>query len=316
MDHNTSSITNEEMTMIDEVVEGLSHSPKYLPTKYLYDEKGSQLFDEICELADYYPTRTEIGIMQNNIYEICDYVGYNSQLVEFGSGSSLKTRILLEEMPDITYVPVEISADYLDNSVQELRKQFPDLEIKPVRADYTKPFTLPEIQDKHARRVIYFPGSTIGNFRPEDARQFLNLMADEAGDDGGLLIGVDLKKDPKILLQAYNDDEGVTAEFSKNLLTHINRELNADFVLDCFRHEVCYDERKGRIEIYLRCIKDHQVTLGEYKFNFKEGECIHTENSYKYTLDSFAELASDYFVPRKIWKDEKEWFSIQYMEVK
>ena len=302
--------------MLEEVVDGLAHSQKYLPTKYLYDEKGSQLFDEICELSEYYPTRTEISIMQDNISEICDYIGYNSQLVEFGSGSSLKTRILLEEMPDITYVPVEISAKYLDNSVKELRKQFPDLDIKPVRADYTKPFDLPAVQHKHARRVIYFPGSTIGNFSPEIARQFLHLMADEAGANGGLLIGVDLKKDPKVLLNAYNDDEGVTAEFNKNILSHINRELGADFQPDCFRHEVCYNERQGRVEIYLRCIKDHQVTVGEHKFNFKEGECIHTENSHKYTLDSFAELASERWAPRKIWTDDKEWFSIQYLELK
>lgn len=316
MEYSTASFTDQQKTMYDEVVEGLSHSPRYLPCKYFYDEKGSRLFDEICELSDYYPTRTEIGIMQNRIHEICEYIGYDAQLVEFGSGSSIKTRILLEEMPDITYVPVEISEAHLQKAVSELEKQFPDLDIKPVCADYTQPFTLPELDKNHSRRVIYFPGSTIGNFTPDTARRFLNLIADEAGENGGLVLGVDLKKEPKILLQAYNDDEGVTAEFNKNILSHINRELDADFNPDCYRHEARYNEREGRVEIHLRCIDDQEVHIGDRTFHFKEGECIHTENSYKYSIKEFEELASDRFEIKKVWTDENHWFSVQYLEVK
>ena len=310
------TLSDEQKKMYDEIIDGLQERPRTLPCKYFYDEKGSQLFDRICELDAYYPTRTEMEIMEQNIDEMVNLLGEDIQLVEFGSGSSLKTRMILERLPGLTYVPVDISEEHLQKSTEDLRRNFPNLDIKPVCADYTHPFELPELDEHHTRRVIYFPGSTIGNFAPENAKQFLALIAEEAGDNGSLLIGVDLKKEAKTLLKAYNDDEGVTAEFNKNLLKRLNRDLGADFRPECFRHEARYQEREGRVELHLRCIDDHTVTIGEHTFDLKEGETIHTENSYKYSVDGFQQLASKHFEPVQTWTDPQQFFSIQYLNVR
>ncbi|MEX0994410.1 MAG: L-histidine N(alpha)-methyltransferase, partial [Balneolaceae bacterium] len=299
--------------MFKEVVEGMSRPAKILPTKYLYDQRGSELFDQICEVDEYYPTDTEISIMKKNIGEMTDLLGRGVRLIEFGSGSSFKTRLLLDHLEELSgYIPVEISGKFLRKAVRRLREEYPGLQIYPVVADYTQPFELPE-NGSGRKNVVYFPGSTIGNFRPEKAREFLRRIAVLTGSDGGLLIGVDLKKDRKILEAAYNDADGVTAAFNKNILVRFNRELNADFDIDRFAHRAFYNEAKGRIEMHLVSLTEQNIHIGNTTFHLKEGETLHTENSYKYTTEEFKKLASGIFDVTKIWVDDAEYFSVQYL---
>ena len=300
---------------LDELLDGLRQPEKKISPKYFYDERGSQLFDEITRLPEYYPTETELGIMRDNIGEIASLVGKQASLIEFGSGSSLKTRVLLEHLDDLAaYVPVDISEDHLLESARQIREEFPALDVLPVVADFTHPFRLPEPKVMPVRNIVYFPGSTIGNFTNEAAQELLQVMHEEAGADGALLIGVDLQKDPAIIERAYNDSAGVTAEFNRNMLRHLNREFGADFDLDAFTHSAEYNERKGRIEIRLVSEKDQQFSLGGESFSIGKGEAILTEYSHKYTLEGFAAMGETAgFRVKRVWVDAERLFSVQYL---
>ena len=298
-------------------LKGLRKSQKQIPSKFLYDERGSKLFDKICKLDEYYPTRTEIGIMRQNAEAMTEAVGSRARLVEYGSGSSLKTRILLDHLDDLaTYVPVDISKEHLIESAEALAEDYPSLPIQPVCADYTTDFELPEPPLPAQRTVGYYPGSTIGNFQRDDARDFLRRTASTVGERGGLLIGVDLKKDIEVLTAAYDDAEGVTEAFNKNLLRRMNRELNATFDLDAFEHAPVWNDERGGMESYLRSKTAQTVTVAGERFAFEKGETIHTEDSHKYTLDGFAELAASAgFQVETVWTDERSYFSVQYCTV-
>jgi dimethylhistidine N-methyltransferase len=300
----------------DDVLAGLARQPKSLPCKYFYDEHGSELFARICQLEVYYPTRTELAIMKIHSGEMASLIGRRARLVELGSGSSTKTRVLLDRLADLdSYVPVDISADYLARAASALARDYPHIAIVPIAADYSLPFELPRSHGA-TRTVVYFPGSTIGNLVPADARRFLKVIAGVAGPRGGLLIGVDLKKDPRVLHAAYNDPEGVTAAFNSNLLVRINRELGADFDLRRFRHEAFYDGRQGRIEMQLVSLATQIVRVGRSSFSFGQGEPITTEYSYKYDLGEFQRLAASAgFGLRRVWTDEELLFSVQYYGV-
>ena len=303
-------------TFREEVVAGLRGRPKSIPPKFFYDVRGSQLFDAITELDAYYPTRTEQAIMQTHGDAIADRIGQRALLVEYGSGSSLKTRLLLEHLDDPAgYVPIDISGEHLLQSAQRLAERFPTLTILPVAADYTTDFPLPEPEEPYSHAVAYFPGSTIGNFTPADALAFLHRIARLVGSGGGLLIGVDLQKDAAVLERAYNDPEGVTAAFNLNLLERINRELGGTFDVDAFEHRAVYNADEGRIEMHLVSRTEQSAGLaGGPTFSFEAGEPIVTEYSYKYTLDGFAELAADAgFAVDDVWTDDRAYFSVQYL---
>jgi dimethylhistidine N-methyltransferase len=308
-------ITQEEI--LSEVVEGLSLTPKRLPSKLFYDIKGSALFDDICKLDEYYPTRTELKIMENNIEEMSTLLGKGTLLIELGSGSSIKIRLLLDNIPGLAgYVPVDISSEHLVQSANELKELYPHIDIFPLAADYTKDFKLPEIDKPYDHKAVYYPGSTIGNFTPSKAKEFLERIAKICGRNGGIIIGVDLKKDKKILEAAYNDKKGVTAAFNLNMLEHINNELNSDFDLNKFQHFAFFNNKESRIEMHLISKENQNVYLNDKTIHFERDESILTEYSYKYTLESFAELVSDYFEVRKVWVDESRLFSIQYLRIK
>jgi L-histidine Nalpha-methyltransferase len=313
-------IKREEITKNDiagEVLDGLSKSQKLLPSKLFYDEKGSALFDEICKLDEYYLTRTEIQIMKDNIEEIGSLLGEGTLLVELGSGSSIKIRLLLDHIPGLAgYIPIDISQEHLKLAAESLKKDYPELNIFPLVADYTKNFSLPHIDKPYDHKAAYYPGSTIGNFSPAKARQFLGRIAKIIGNNGGLIIGVDLKKDAQKLEAAYNDGKGVTAEFNINILRHLNREINSDFNIDKFKHYAFFNEPSSRIEMHLVSLADQQVRIDSTSIHFNEGEHILTEYSHKYTLESFKELVKDFYDVRKVWTDENNLFSIQYLRVK
>jgi dimethylhistidine N-methyltransferase len=303
---------------LTDVIDGLQRNQKTLPCKYLYDQRGSRLFDEICNLREYYPTRTELGIMRDHVAEMTGIIGDRCVLVEYGSGSSLKTRILLDHLTDAhAYVPVDISREHLQEAAENLRRAYPKLTVLPVWADYTDAFDLPETVRQVENRVVYFPGSTIGNFTPSEARGFLARMARLVGPKGHVLIGVDLKKDQTILERAYDDDAGVTAAFNLNLLRRMNRELDATFNVDQFAHEAVYNAGAGRVEMHLRCKRDCKVAIaGDHRITFKEGERIWTESSYKYGLSEFAQLAATAgLTVDRVWTDADNLFSVQYLRV-
>ncbi|HVK19390.1 MAG TPA: L-histidine N(alpha)-methyltransferase [Fimbriiglobus sp.] len=296
---------------------GLRHSQKVLPCKYLYDAAGSALFDAICETPEYYPTRTELAIMRAHADEMGARLGPGCQVVEYGSGSGVKTRLLLRHLPrPAAYVPVDISVDHLHRSAKELAARFPEVEVQPVAADFTRPFEVPDPAVATRRRVVYFPGSTIGNFGPAEALTLLTGIAGLSGPGGALLIGVDLKKEPEILNAAYNDAAGVTAAFNRNLLARMNRELGADFDLSAFRHRAFYNEAAGRVEMHLDSTRDQIVRLGGQAIRFAAGESIHTENSYKYAPNEFEQLASRAGLRLvTFWTDPRRLFSVQLYEV-
>lgn len=298
-----------------EVLAGLSTFEKTLPCKYFYDACGSALFDQICELPEYYPTRTEAAIMQSNAVEMAALVCPDSLLIEYGSGSSIKTRILLDRLPRLAgYVPMDISRDHLQRTAAQLAEAYPHLDILPLCADYTTEFTLPPACRPVGSHVVYFPGSTIGNFHPIDAVEFLTSIAEVCGQSGGLLIGVDLKKEVGLLNAAYNDAEGVTAAFNLNLLTRMNSELGANFDLNQFAHRAFYNTLAGRIEMHLLSLKSQSVRIGGAEIKFEEEESILTECSYKYSLSDFAVLAeSAGLAVRKVWTDSEQKFSVQYL---
>ncbi len=301
-------------TALAEILAGLRLPEKMISPKYFYDERGSQLFDEITHLPEYYPTETELGIMLDNMPEICDLIGEKASLIEFGSGSSRKTRALLNSLHQpAVYVPVDISEDHLLLSAEKIRSEHPGLEVLPVVADFTQPFDLPDPAIMPLRNIVYFPGSTIGNFTNDIAQELLGFMYQEAGADGALLIGVDLQKDPAIIERAYNDSAGVTAQFNLNMLTHLNREFGFDFDVEAFTHSAHYDADEGRMEIRLISGKRQVVTNSDERIQIDDGESILTEYSHKYTLEGFEKMAQRAgFEVRKVWMDQGELFSVQY----
>jgi dimethylhistidine N-methyltransferase len=301
----------------EEVLAGLSKSPRQLPYKFFYDERGAQLFQGICELPEYYITRTEIEILRLYGAEMAKALGPQIELIGLGTGAGTKTRILLEELHNpAVYVPIDISKEQLEKSSARFREMFPALQVLPVSADYLEPFELPLPRHLSSRSVIYFPGSTIGNFEPETAKEFLARLVDLAGEGGGLLIGVDLQKDRGVLERAYNDAAGVTAQFNKNLLGRINRELGGDFDLNHWQHHAIYNPTQGRIEIYLISDKEQTVHIGDREFQFRAGEEILTEYSYKHTIPGFIELARQAgFHFEQVWTDDARWFGVFYFTV-
>lgn len=303
--------------LLADVLEGMARAPKSLPCKYLYDARGSRLFDRITELEEYYPTATERGIMEAHLDEMAARLGPRCLLLEYGSGSSLKTRLLLDRMADPAgYVAIDISEEHLAASMRRLQETYPHIPMRALAADYTTSFSVPSGEFDAARTVVYFPGSTIGNFEPREALDFLTRMARAAGPGGGLLIGVDLEKDRRTVEAAYNDAEGVTAAFNKNLLRRLNRELGATFDLDAFRHRAVYNFDEGRIEMSLVSVCDQIVQVNGHSVRFGEGEPICVEYSYKFTLDRFRRLARRAgFAVQEVWMDENRWFSVQYLTV-
>ena len=299
-----------------DVLRGLQAAKKSLSPKYFYDLRGSRLFDRITDLPEYYPTRTEIAIMATSMDEIAAAIGPAVSVIEFGSGSGLKTRQLLSGLIDpVSYVPVEISRDHLLASARAIAAEFPDIEVLPVCADFTRPFDLPNPERMPERNLVYFPGSTIGNFPPDEATQLLEVMYVEAKPGGALLIGVDLRKDREILERAYNDEAGVTAEFNLNLLRRINREVGADFDLSGFSHRAHWNDDESRIEMRLISSVDQVVTVAGKEIVFEQGEAILTEYSHKYDLDAFRQLAGEAgFEIRSVWMDQEQLFSIQLLE--
>tara|TARA_R110002073_G_scaffold11898_2_gene53586 strand:+ start:15194 stop:16156 length:963 start_codon:yes stop_codon:yes gene_type:complete len=304
-------------TFLDDVLDGLSRPNKSLPSKYLYDERGSHLFDQICELDEYYVTRTELAIMQQHAKSISRQIDTDVMLVEYGSGSSLKTRVLLDALErPAAYVPVDISEEHLLNTVEQLRLAYSDLKVLPVVADFTQPFTLPDCEPPASHVAFYFPGSTIGNFTPPQAGKLLQQMASMLGQQGGLLIGIDLQKDTDVLHAAYDDREGVTAAFSLNLLTRINRELGGDFDCSRFKHQAIYNSRYHRIEISIVSLEDQVVSIGDHAVEFAAGEAILTEYSHKYTVAGFAKFARQYgFHLHKSWTDPKNYFAVLHLVI-
>jgi dimethylhistidine N-methyltransferase len=298
-----------------ELLDGLRKPEKSLPSKLFYDEQGSELFEQITKLDEYYLTRAESEIFADCIDGIKDHLGSDVILIEFGSGNSQKTRILLDHLPDpAAYVPIDISQEKLTESAAAIAAAYPGLNVLPIWADYTRDLELPAIRG--SRKAAFFPGSTIGNFYPHEAEAFLKRVAELVGEGGGLLIGVDLKKDARILNLAYNDAEGVTAAFNLNMLAHLNREFGADFQLDQFRHEAAYNEALGRMEMYLVSLQDQTVGLGDAEFSFRRDERILTEVSHKYTVEEFEHLAvAGGFHVRDVWTDSDQLFSVQCLEV-
>jgi len=305
----------EQADLHDEVIKGMKTQPRSLAPKFFYDKKGSQLFDAICETSEYYPTRVEMAILEHNINEIVEYIGEDCLLIEPGSGSSQKVRIMLEAVNPRAYIPMDISRDYLRLAAEDVASEYPWLEVHAACVDYTNPFSLPPCHE-NARKVAFFPGSSIGNFDPEHAITFLRNLACMLKPNDGLLIGVDLKKDADILNAAYNDADGITAAFNQNLLTRICEELDADFDLNKFRHHAFYNEQLGRIEMHLVSNESHRVSIGEHCFEFQKDESIHTESSYKYTIGEFQELAKKAgFTPAKVWTDMNSLFSVHYFKI-
>ena len=298
-----------------EVLNGLQKPQKELPCKYFYDKQGSLLYERICALDEYYIPCTEVAIMETYIEEIVQLLGPRVLLIEYGSGSSTKTRILLDNLHDIVaYAPIDISREQLLRVTKQITLDYPGIEVFPVCADYTNDFELPIPKRHNGRVVVYFPGSTIGNFEPASAKLFLERIAEVCGPGGGLLIGVDLKKDPTLLHHAYNDSQGVTAAFNLNLLERINRELACDFQTEWFEHYAFYNPVEGRVEMHLVSMKDQTVHLDNTAIRFVQGESIWTESSYKYNLDEFERLAAAAgFKVEHAWIDKQKWFSIQYL---
>ena len=299
----------------EDVLAGLALPQKSIPPKYFYDEQGCRLFEAICELPEYYLTRTEMAILRGNIAEIAQFVGPDAELIEFGSGVQAKTRILIQALQTQLYVPIDIAIDTLRASSSELARRFPFLNIVGICADHTRPIALPEFVGVPIRRkTVFFPGSTIGNFTPAEALVFLRQARKMAGAGGVLLIGVDLKKDKATLDAAYADGRGVTEQFNLNLLHRINRELAADFQVKRFRHKAFYDPILGRVEMHLESQYSQFVHVAGRRFDFAPGETIHTEISCKYSIAEFQELGKRAgFTPEKVWTDSEQLFSVHGM---
>jgi dimethylhistidine N-methyltransferase len=300
-------------TFLADVLDGLGRRQKEVPAKYFYDAAGSRLFDRITQLDEYYLTRTELGIMRQDAGRMAARCGPQCLLVELGAGSLVKVRLLLERLHrPAGYVPVDVSGNHLQAAAAALVRDHPNLAVLPLCADFTQDFPLPNVAA--ARRVVYFPGSTIGNFDPTKADELLRRMARLVGRGGGLLLGVDLQKDPRVIEAAYNDRRGVTAAFNRNLLVRINRELAADFDLHAFRHRAFYNGARSRIEMHLVSQSDQQVRIGDAEIRFRKGETIHTENSYKYNLAELNRRAARRGLRTdNVWTDERNYFAVLYL---
>ena len=306
----TSSATAD---FLDDVVAGLSSGldQKHIPSRYLYDERGCELFEAICETPEYYPTRTELSIMERDAVAMAELCGPRCRLVELGSGASIKTKLLLDELEEpAAYIPVDFAPEYLIPSVRELNTRYPELQVEPVCANFAEPFEIPEI-DGSKRTIVYFPGSTIGNFTPKNASRLLTQMAELAGPSGGILLGVDLKKNTELIEAAYNDDAGVTAEFTINLLRRLQRDLDADLDPNLFEHLARYNQAEGRIEIYLRSRVDQTICVDGHRFVIAADELINTEYSYKYSLSDIQRTAEVAGVSlTHAWLDRQNWFGV------
>jgi dimethylhistidine N-methyltransferase len=296
------------------VLDGLSARPRAIPAKFLYDARGSALFDAICELPEYYLTRTETEILKRHAADIASRAGPDAALIEFGSGSSVKSRLLLDALQDLAlYSPIDISRQHLDQTAAALRRDYPSLKVVPVCADYMVLDILPQLNG-HARRLGFFPGSTIGNLEPAEARAFLRRARRLLGDSGALVLGADLKKDPRRLHDAYNDSAGVTAAFTLNLLRRMNRELEGTFDLDGFAHEAFYNEAEGRIEIYMLSLRAQTASVAGRTFSFAEGERLHAEYSYKFDVAGIDALARSAGMRiAETWTDPERLFAVTYL---
>ncbi len=298
-----------------ELIEGLSRKQKQANPKYFYDQRGSELFEQITQQHEYYPSRVEKAILSQHASEIANYCGENCVLIEPGSGNSEKVRLLLEKLQPATYVPLDISADFLYQSAQKLGREFPWLNIHAICADFSDQWQSRTTLDS-GRRVIFYPGSTIGNMKPESAQSFLSNLREWIGQDGSVLIGVDLQKSENLLNAAYNDAKGVTADFNLNMLNSINDLVNADFNPDHFSHYAFYNNDQSRIEMHLVSEKSQTVNIDDNLIHFAKGETLHTENSYKYSLVSFTALCNAAgFTLEKSWVDDEELFSVHYLSI-
>ena len=299
-------------TFREDVIAGLSLPEKALSPKYFYDAAGSRLFEAICRLKEYYPTRRELALTRAHLDEIARFTGARCQLIEYGSGESLKTRLLIQRLRPSAYVPVDISEAALRAAAKRLARAFPWLHVLSVVGDFMRPLKLPVYGARSSdRRVVYFPGSTIGNLTPDEAHAFLRMSRGQIGRRGAMLVGVDLKKDANVLHAAYNDAKGVTAAFNRNLLVRINRELGGDFDLQRFAHYAFYNVARGRIEMHLVSLAKQSVNVGRHRFGFDVGESIHTENSCKYSVDEFSALAlAAGFRTDQVWKDSRGYFAL------
>ncbi len=301
---------------LGDVIHGLSQSQKTLSPKYFYDEEGSRLFDQICTLEEYYPTRTELALLATLGPHLAEFVKPGSTVIEFGSGSSVKIRTLLTILPRPRgYVAIDISRDHLQRAAQAIADDFPDLLVGAACADFTRPLALPDTFSSE-QRLGFFPGSTIGNFTPSEAVAFLKTVKNILGPDGLLLIGVDLKKDEALLNAAYNDSRGITAAFNKNILSRMKKELGADLDIDGFAHHAAYNREQGRIEMHLRSLRTQSIFIGAHEFPFSAHETIHTENSYKYSLEEFTALAAQAgMASAATWRDDQHLFSIHLLRM-
>jgi len=298
------------------VLEGMRKHPRQLSPVWFYDELGSFLFDSICELPEYYLTRTELQIMRQHAGDMAHHIGPDAAIIEFGSGTSMKTRELLTQLESPSaYVPVDIARDHLLDAASAIARDYSSLRVIPICADFTRPFDLPVHVSTARRRVVYFPGSTLGNFDQEDARALLQRMRQIIGKNGAVLIGIDLKKDPRVLERAYNDHAGVTAEFNVNALRHLNRELGTDFDLEAFEHLAVWVENQSRVEMHLVSKRDQDVHVGDETVHIEKGEHLTTEFCHKYTLESFADLAAAAGLSvSRVWMDPAKQFSVQLLE--
>jgi dimethylhistidine N-methyltransferase len=298
------------------VLEGMRKHPRQLSPVWFYDELGSFLFDSICELPEYYLTRTELQIMQAHAADMAHHIGPDAAIIELGSGTSTKTRLLLNQLEKAAaYVPVDIARDHLLTAASAIARDYPTLRVIPICADFTRPFDLPASVYAARRRTVYFPGSTLGNFAPEQAQELLHRMRQIIGANGAVLIGIDLKKDPRILERAYNDRAGVTAEFNVNALRHLNRELGTDFDLEAFEHKALWVEDQSRIEMHLISKREQDVHLGDETVHIGKGEHLTTEFCHKYTLEAFADLAATAgLAVSRVWMDAEKKFSVQLLE--
>ncbi len=310
-------LLSERFSLVDEnglaaaVIDGLSRPQKTLPCRFFYDARGSELFEEITRLPEYYPTRTEAAILEAHAAEMVGAMPRSGALVEFGSGSSLKTEILLRHLPRLgCYVSIDVSASALEEAARRLAARFPTLDVRPIVGDFSHPIGLPAAVAARPK-TGFFPGSTIGNFTPVEAQRLLGVFRTVLSPGGRLIVGADLKKDARKLVLAYNDAAGVTAAFNLNLLARINRELGGAFDLAAFRHEAIYNPRDGRIEMHLVSTRAQEVAICGRRFRFRAGESIHTENSYKYSIGQFQDLArSAGWQPRRVWTDAGNLFSV------
>lgn len=306
----------QQSTFLEEALAGLTSEPKTLPCKYFYDQRGSELFEQICQLDEYYITRTEMELLERVRFELAELIGENAAIIEPGAGAGKKIQLLLGAIsnPEI-YVPLDISKDFLDYSAAIIQQKFPHIKVESIAADFTDELNWPaEHQQAKGKNVVFFPGSTIGNFVPEQAAKFLKSLANLVDEQGGIVVGVDILKDIDTIEAAYNDSQGVTAEFNKNILTRINRELKADFEIDNFEHQAIFNPQESRIEMHLISQQTQTATLGDTKIHFTKGESIHTENSYKYSLDDFEKLVkrADLAIAHT-WQDKEQLFSMHYL---